>query len=183
MEVRFNTNSYAKVSFGMAKLTPRGEKAVKEYQGELQATTKGGPYSTKNMTAEVLQEAIDAKEKDAGEIIDRFFKYGAGDFDADNATFAEMQILSTKSYHTLKTFLKDQHKDAVKRNSKAGETALTPIGTKVVENLVMIFDKNISNRHLSRKQCKDILSLAEPYMEPSKVAPRSLVVSGKLYSK
>ncbi|MBR1976690.1 hypothetical protein IKA15_00245 [bacterium] len=183
MEIRFNTNIYAKPSFGMAQLTEIGENAVKDYQGELKESKQGGPYSTKNMTLEILKEATDPKDKSADEILDNFFKYGSGPFDGDNATFVEMQILPTTSYHSLKKFLKGQHEDAVKLKEGADYKAQTPLGEKVIENLVKIFDQNINNMHLSRKQCKDILSLAEPYMEPSAVAPRALVVSGKLYSK
>ena len=183
MEVRFNTNSQVKPSFGMAKLTKQGAEVAKQFLGELPELAKGGALSVKNMTPKILEAAGEAKGAEAARIAGDFFEKGASKFEIDNATFVKKQILPIRSHHSIKNFLKSQCKEANAKKGGMDVSKQTALGKEVIGKLVEIFDKNIASEELSRRQCQKVLKLAEPYMEASEVAPRVTVVSGKLYSK
>lgn len=183
MEVRFNTNNYAQPSFGMAKLTKKGAEVAKQFLGDIPKLADGGALTVKNMTPDVIRAAKNSKASEASEIVGDFFERGTSNFGIDNAAFVKKQILPAKSYHTLKSFLKAQCKEATPKKGGMDTTKQTALGKQVVGNLVEIFDKNIANDNLSRKQCQKVLKLAEPYMEASDVAPRIAVTSSKLYAK
>ncbi len=183
MEVKFNTNSYAKPSFGMAQLTRQGTEVAKQFLGELPKYADDAVFAIKNKTPKMLKRVADEEVKDATRMIGDFFQSGAGEYKINNQMFVENQILPMRSYNAIKKFLSAQCKEARPKKASPDDMSQTTIGKAVVGNLVEIFDKNITNERLSRKQCQKILKLAEPYMDAVDVSPRVTAVSGKIYSK
>ncbi len=184
MQVRFNTNSYSKPTFGMATLTKQGTEVAKQFMDEIpNLADGGGALVIKNLTPKFLRAIASEHGPEAGQFLEDFFKQGTGNFKINNEAFVRKQILPARSYRAIKNFLKWQCQDATRKKAKLDTTKQTQKGKMVINHLIEIFDKNIANDRLSRKECQKILKLAEPYMQASEVAPRIAVTSSKLYSK
>lgn len=183
MEVRFNTNNYSKPTFGMATLTKQGTEVAKQFMDEIPNLTDGGALVVKNLTPKFLRGVTSESGPKAGQLLEDFFKQGTSNFKINNEAFVKKQILPAKSYRAIKNFLKWQCQDATPKRAKLDTTKQTEKGKMLIDHLIGIFDKNIANDRLSRKECQKILKLAEPYMQASEVAPRIAVTSSKLYSR
>lgn len=185
MQVNFQSASYAQnqPSFGMAKLTRRGEEVAKRFIGELPQYAKQEVYVKKNVLKGIIKESqksgLDPRR------ISCFFSYGSTQFGDKNAQFVQKQLLPRTGTSTIKSFLAADHRQAVAmlENPKAPANALTESGTVLVDSIKEVFDRNINNPQLSSKKGKKVLDIIKNYLSPEEFAERLAVLSDKLFSK
>ena len=183
MQVQFNTNSTSQPNFGMAKLTKKGECAVKRFiTSELPEFFDQAPYQKKNMLKGALR--CDATMQE----LDDLFEYGVTNFADKNAQFVKKQLMPKTGRWKIKSFLANQHQIAAeqfaKDNQKAAHvTLLTEEGDCLVKNILNVFDTNINNPMVSKKQGLKMLDVIKQYLPSSDHMSRSAIMTDKIYAK
>jgi len=165
--------NYSRPSFGMAKLTQRGEAAARRFISDFPEFIDTRSYKKTNMLKSLLKKYTKGADIDLG----RFFEAGTTVYPNNNEKFIKKQIIGMRSRGTIKKFLK--------RNSTISDDAVTlnEKGTNLVSQLLNLFDKNISNPEVSSKQGRKILELIEPYLTTDELADRSTIVTNRAFSR
>lgn len=168
-----STNNYSRPSFGMAKLTQRGQDVARRFISDIPEFVDTKCYKKPR----ILNSLLKKYAKGADVRLDRFFRAGTTPYASNNKKFIDKQITGFRSKWAIKSFLK-------KNSSVSDDTVtLNEKGENLVDQLLRLFDVNISNPEVSSKQGKKILDLIEPYLSTDELVDRSTVVTNKAFSK
>ena len=171
MRINFNSYRPQNQSFGMAKLTERGQQAISPWcVSENIVYENDMPYTKKDLLAKTLN-----KKGVTIDHIEDFMSKGATTSFLKNKLFIEKQLLTSSGQKTIKTYLKNQAK-----LSKTGE--MTQKGQVLVDNVIKVFDVNLPNPLLSAKDGKAMLDMVKKYADPVEISKRLSVVSDKIFS-
>lgn len=174
-------NTQAHPSFGMAKLTQKGRKMAQTHIGDKFKTfAKQTPYTKRNVLKKMLTEG---QEWPA---ISDFFKYGCTCFEDKNAQFIKKQILPITGRRTISRLLKEDSAQAAKSlGTNVSNTEALPLsngGKLFVEALLDVFDTNIGNTKVPKKNGLKFLDLIKQYITPEQHISRAAILSDKMYS-
>ena len=171
-------------SFGMAKLTKKGQAAAKHFVGKLPQFVDDSVYTRKNLLKRILKGKTG--EVTPQKIAD-FFEYSDTQFADKNAQFIKKQILPLTGRAKIKSFLADEHLKAVKvlreNNQKVSSADTTEAGMALIDSIRNAFDLNINNPQVSAKKGKQMLDLIKDFLGTEEHIQRAAVVSDKLYAK
>ncbi len=180
MRVQINTNT-ANTSFGMAKLTRKGNEIVRQLVSQdipVYASLK--PYTTKNMLKKIIKAGCNVDR------LNEFMKNGTTCFQDKNAQFVNKQLMPITGRMSIIKFLAKDHNDAVRTLDIAPVAdnipPLTAKGRALVDAILDVFDKNLSNPSISRKKGIKVLDLIKPYINSKDHINRMAILSDKLYS-
>ena len=183
MQIQLNANVSSQPNFGMAKLTKKGECAAKRFvTKELQVFFDQAPYCKKNMLKNVLKYDVKSQE------LNDLFEYGVTNFADKNAQFVKKQLMPKTGRWKIKSYLAKEHQIAAeqfaKENEKAAHvTLLTEEGDCLVKNILNVFDSNINNPLVTRKQGLKMLDTIKQYLSSSDHMSRAAIMTDKIYSK
>ena len=171
-------------SFGMAKLTTKGQELAKQVLNVdfIDFAKLQQPYTKKGM----LEDLISKREHDPDKI-KKLFKFATTEFEDKNAEFIRMQILPFNTRRKIKQYLAKDHAQCAAmtgfNTDKNQCLCLTEFGTAIVENLLNVFDVNVSNRLVSKNDGIKILDLLRDYIHVDTLLKRTGILTDKAYTK
>ena len=183
MQVNFQTSKVPQTTFGMARLTQKGENAAKRFiTKNLTDFTDQAPYTTKNILKKMLSANTSTN------IIEDFFSYSTTTFGDKNAQFIKKQLTPLSARRKIKSFLEREHSIAAQKflqeNKKpASSTLLTDKGNVLVNSILETFDTNLNNEYVSRSSGKKMLDTIKKYITTEEHVPRTAIMTDKLYTK
>ena len=183
MQVNFQTSKVPQTSFGMARLTQKGELAAKRFiTKNLTSFASQAPYNQKNILLSILNENTKVKD------IENFFTFAMTPFGDKNATFIKKQLMPLSARNRIKKFLTQDHNAAAQKflqeNRKpASSTLLGEKGEALINSILDTFDTNINNEYVSRKNGKKMLDTIKRYLTTEEHVPRTAIMTDKIYTK
>lgn len=166
-------NNNKNQSFGMAKLTTKGEEAARTFVSTLPDFIDTTCYH-KNVLKPLLKKGSATLETDIVEL----FQAGNTNYPFNNSLFINKQIFGFRAKSVINKFLKRETTGVVD-----GVSTLSPKGQTLVDELLRLFDANISNPEVKSSKGKKILDIVAPYVPTDVLVPRSSVVTNKLFTK
>lgn len=173
MQISPLNNNIQRQSFGMAKLTTKGEEAARTFVDALPDFLDTRCYH-KNLLKPLLKKGSATLETDLVEL----FQAGNTVYPFNNKLFIKKQISGFGAKGAIAKFLKRET-----TGTTDGVPTLSTKGQTLIDELLRLFDTNVSNPEVSSAQGKKILNIVSPYVPTDVLIPRSSVVSNKIFSK
>lgn len=182
IQAQTGVNINKQPSFGMAKLTQKGEELAKRYiSQDLQQFISQKPYQKRNMLAKLLRRNPNT------DTIQNLFSYGMTEFGDKNVQFVNMQLTPLTGRLRIKSYLSKESKKALNGAFTQGNgttiDTLTEEGKSLVNSILALFDANIANPQMSKKKGLRVLDMIKNYMDSDQHIKRAAILSDKIYSK